>query len=271
MKTVVILLSTLLALARAELTEEELEDRPEISLNRPFIYYPKELEKFIKNPEEIAAYLLENPQYARLDTEAVLGRSRQNAKFLSLVDYFKTVDGPEDIVDFIAPDPRLPYLNDETIKAIVPPEFREGFDTEKVADIIQNPEVKIPMLNKILNSRYEEAPKACPQIAQKEGCPKIPGPEKIPCWSPGEYDVDCPATTYRKRRDTDKDFGLCCFDGCHNTCYKKECRIVNMTYTDMEMQEKCTDQEREECENVPKTECKEVCKDETVMVDTQVP
>ena len=32
------------------------------------------------------------------------------------------------------------------------------------------------------------------------------GNEKSTCWSPGVNDVDCPG------------HGLCCFDGCSNTC-----------------------------------------------------
>jgi len=48
----------------------------------------------------------------------------------------------------------------------------------------------------------------CPVVEQR------PGPEcsnaTANCWSRGVPDVDCP------------DYGLCCFDGCVNTCYEEE-------------------------------------------------
>ena len=36
------------------------------------------------------------------------------------------------------------------------------------------------------------------------------GNEKSTCWSPGVNDVDCPG------------HGLCCFDGCSNTCINEK-------------------------------------------------
>ena len=48
----------------------------------------------------------------------------------------------------------------------------------------------------------------CPDVTQRPGteCSNA----TANCWSRGVPDVDCP------------DYGLCCFDGCVNTCYEEE-------------------------------------------------
>ena len=49
------------------------------------------------------------------------------------------------------------------------------------------------------------------------------------------------------------EFGLCCFDGCQNTCLKKTCEIVDETKIDFVEQQKCSDEVRVECKNKPGT------------------
>ena len=284
MKTLVIL-STLLVLVRTIPTDDEevvqrtIPPVDEEVVQRPFIFYPAELQQYIDNPREIAAHLLLNPQLGRLVNDNLpqaLGR-KPTTKYETLADFLKTVQDPEEIVKVIAADPRLPLLDAQKMSKILPEQYVDYFDMNKIADIMQNPDEKIPLLNSILNSqRMEEAPTSCPLIEQKDSCiphdVQVPG--QIPCWSPGEYDVDCPLDnlmTARSKRSPESPFGLCCFDGCRNTCLQKQCKMVNTSYTELEMQERCTDQEREECREIPRTTCKEVCKDETVMVETEVP
>jgi len=269
MKTLVIIASLLVLGGTSPTADEEV--------HRPFIYYPAELEKFIQDPSQIATHLMDNPQLGRLVNDAMpqaLARGPM-PKYETLADFLDTTGmDPKDIVNFIAADPRLPLLDAEKMKKILPQQYLDAID---VAEIMQNPDEKIPLLNAIMNSqRMEGAPTSCPMIEQKENCVphdvQIPG--QIPCWSPGEHDVDCPLDNMwkaRSKRSPDNAFGLCCFDGCRNTCLQKQCRMVNTSYTELEMQERCTDQEREECRDVPKTTCKEVCRDETVMVATEVP
>jgi len=48
----------------------------------------------------------------------------------------------------------------------------------------------------------------CPQPPSQPSCPAFPAGSQ--CWSPGQRDTDCPNN------------GLCCFDGCANTCLSSE-------------------------------------------------
>ena len=228
-----------------------------------FIYYPKELEKYINDPSKIAEYLLEHPEVGRFDPEALFGQSlaRTNVGSVkTLPEFVKSVANPEDIIENIKPDPMLPLLTEEKLKRIFPPSHHAYATKEMISKFAQNK--KIPELNNILNDRMG-SPAECPVIEAKENCPEVE-PTRTPCWSPGAHDVDCP-------NGDGTAFGLCCFDGCHNTCLQKECKVINTTYHEMETQEQCTDAEREECEKVPEQFCKEVCKDETVMETQEVP
>ena len=51
------------------------------------------------------------------------------------------------------------------------------------------------------------------------------------CWTPGTEDVDC------EFEDGQTGFGLCCFNGCGNTCYQK-----NETKCTMESHQECHDE-----------------------------
>ncbi len=41
------------------------------------------------------------------------------------------------------------------------------------------------------------------------------------CWAPNQYDVDCANGA-----------GLCCFDGCANTCYKEKVNLCLISFQD---------------------------------------
>ena len=47
---------------------------------------------------------------------------------------------------------------------------------------------------------------SCPIPSTQRDCN---GKVNHTCWSPGVHDIDCPG------------HGLCCFDGCSNTCYNE--------------------------------------------------
>ena len=72
--------------------------------------------------------------------------------------------------------------------------------------------------------------------------------------------------------DGQTSFGLCCFNGCGNTCYQKTCRNVTETVTETIIQQECTDVNREEChdetvtELVTETVMKEQCTGKLISV-----
>ena len=72
--------------------------------------------------------------------------------------------------------------------------------------------------------------------------------------------------------DGQTSFGLCCFNGCGNTCYQKTCRNVTETVTETIMQQECTNENREEChdetvtELVTETVMKEQCKGKLISI-----
>ena len=90
----------------------------------------------------------------------------------------------------------------------------------------------------------------CPQENPTKATPSNTTPTKATptntCWSPGTLDVDCVI-------EETGEFGLCCFDGCQNTCLKKTCETVNETKIDFVEQQKCSDDVRVECKNKPGT------------------
>ena len=62
----------------------------------------------------------------------------------------------------------------------------------------------------------------CPMVEKKpeEVCETEAETNDEPvCWSPGVEDVDCPLP------DKEGEFGLCCYDGCKNTCVDKPNKI----------------------------------------------
>ena len=90
-------------------------------------------------------------------------------------------------------------------------------------------------------------------------------PKKIVCWSPGTPDIDCPTG------DTQEPFGLCCFDGCQNSCFKSKGILPkghywkgtkDITKGDTNKEDtQCFEVEKNVCEMVPQPElCKEVPK-----------
>merc|ERR1712012_80042 len=126
---------------------------------------------------------MENPQLGSIKNDLLpqaLARGPM-PKYETLTDFLDTVGDPNDIVKFNAADPRLPLLDAQKMKKILPDQYIDAID---VAEIMQNPDEKIPLLNAIMNSqRMEGAPTSCPMIEQKENCVphdvQIPG--QIPC------------------------------------------------------------------------------------------
>merc|ERR1712128_51316 len=50
-------------------------------------------------------------------------------------------------------------------------------------------------------------------VSGGDSCPSLSPLPVSSCWSPGQPDGDCP------------DFGLCCFDGCSNTCGEAQAQV----------------------------------------------
>ena len=96
MKTLVIIAS-LLVLGRTSPTADE-------EVHRPFIYYPAELEKYIQDPSQIAAHLMDNPQLGRLEKDLLPQAFARGPmpKYETLADFLDTGLNPKDIVNFIA-------------------------------------------------------------------------------------------------------------------------------------------------------------------------
>ena len=61
----------------------------------------------------------------------------------------------------------------------------------------------------------------CPNVDQKPNCTET----QSTCWAPGTEDVDCPL------EDGSGEFGLCCFDGCGNTCLKQCVEVRTKFYS----------------------------------------
>ena len=72
----------------------------------------------------------------------------------------------------------------------------------------------------------------------------------------GSHDVDC---TLENDEKGDVIFGLCCFNGCYNSCLKKTCMNITETRIEYELQMKCTEEIHEECNDKIVPECKEIC------------
>ena len=119
-------------------------------------------------------------------------------------------------------------LTEETVRKIVDEyNARNNKPSLSPEDILNkletNPKATIMKLNKMIqmgkNSKDEQI---CPHVEPKPNCTHT---ENV-CWSPGTQDVDCPLD------DGSGDFGLCCFDGCGNTCLKQCVEVRNAcTYT----------------------------------------
>ena len=65
------------------------------------------------------------------------------------------------------------------------------------------------------------------------------------CWSPGQLDTDCP------------NFGLCCFDGCANTCVDDNTIFIPVCYElcEYDSVEKCCDFPAKDCNLVTHEIC----------------
>ena len=83
------------------------------------------------------------------------------------------------------------------------------------------------------------------------------------CWSPGVPDVDCPTGK------TEEPFGLCCFDGCQNSC-EVRCESIIKNVTETKIVDKCFDSTRQECTPTTVKKCEEKCKQVEVMKPTEV-
>ena len=75
-----------------------------------------------------------------------------------------------------------------------------------------NPKETIMKLNKMIQLG-KISNHTCPNVEQNPNC--VETPKAQTCWSPGTLDVDCPL------EDGSGEFGLCCFDGCRNTCLQQ--------------------------------------------------
>ena len=73
----------------------------------------------------------------------------------------------------------------------------------------------------------------------------------------GSHDVDC--ILDNEKEDRGVIFGLCCFNGCYNSCLQKTCLNITETRIEYELQMKCTDEIHEECNEKIAPECKEIC------------
>ena len=79
-----------------------------------------------------------------------------------------------------------------------------------------NPKETIMKLNKMIQLG-KSSNNTCPNVEQKPNCTET----QSTCWAPGTEDVDCPL------EDGSGEFGLCCFDGCRNTCLKQCVEVRN--------------------------------------------
>ena len=79
-----------------------------------------------------------------------------------------------------------------------------------------NPKETIMKLNKMIQFG-KRSDHTCPYVEPNPNCTET----QNTCWSPGIEDVDCPL------EDGSGEFGLCCFDGCRNTCLKKCVEVRN--------------------------------------------
>ena len=108
-------------------------------------------------------------------------------------------------------------------------------------------------------------PKECPIPAQPSEHYKCSDEKPLnSCWSPGVHDVDCPLPNKDGITDfydinylQQNNFGLCCFDGCHNTCLNN----VTVTICDKILipnvicEILCTEHFVKECFDVPFKKC----------------
>ena len=54
--------------------------------------------------------------------------------------------------------------------------------------------------------------------------------------------------------DGQTSFGLCCFNGCGNTCYQKTCKDITEMVTETIMEQQCTMGTHQECHDETVTE-----------------
>ena len=117
----------------------------------------------------------------------------------------------------------------------------------------------VDKVNSDLNSQNKEK---CPFVEKKSNCPEIS--ERTECWSPGSLDVDCPTG------NSSRPFGLCCFDGCQNSC-PKVCREIMVKKNVKEVVKQCTNSHRKECQQIPETKCHQECKMVDNIVKERIP
>jgi hypothetical protein len=97
-------------------------------------------------------------------------------------------------------------------------------------------------IKKTLETKCTDVPfvpsTTCPLIEQQYNCPE----PVAPCWSPGVTDVDCPLPV-----NAAEPWGLCCFDGCSNTCLDQ-----------IEPNGDCVTTYNNICKNMTNTVCKKI-------------
>ena len=117
------------------------------------------------------------------------------------------------------------------------------------------------MNKKILTPKEESCPDV--KVKSESECAATSGSKPI-CWSPGVFDVDCATGNPLKP------FGLCCFDGCQNSCMET-CKTILKNITEIKVTEKCTESIRDVCHPKTTTHCENVCRDITIQKETKVP
>ena len=142
---------------------------------------------------------------------------QQNEKLTKITQDIPAINQAEEKDD--NPSLIIPTLND--ILSVLPSTKGDGSprDVSKLKVALENsPEKVIEGINQqFLNLGLVPADKlaSCPHIdALSQDVCAVAGRKPI-CWSPGTNDVDCPTN------DAQEPFGLCCFDGCQNTCFTR--------------------------------------------------
>ena len=183
----------------------------------------------------------------------------------------------------------IPKLTD--ILSVLPSTKSNGSPRDvpklKVA-MVNIPEKVIQRVNQqFLNLVPANKLSSCPHIdALSQDVCAVAGRKHI-CWSPGSNDVDCPTN------DALEPFGLCCFDGCQNTCFARQiitttttttqvptttttttttppCKTVISTVRETITVTKCQDISHEVCHPIKTTICEPECRTVEVVEPTAV-
>ena len=170
---------------------------------------------------------------------------------------FKVKPSKPETSGFISPNPKVSNL-----KTVL------SSDDDEVVKKIQANLRKRPNLAKVVNAAInrQTPPKECPQVEARSDCPREATKPK--CWSPGAHDVDCELGSLA---NSSEPFGLCCFDGCQNSCLAKTCVTIMKSETETKVVTQCNEARRQTCEDVPKTQCRDVCKNVVEMRPVEKP